>query len=391
VTTSASGPPNLSRPIVVAVMMLSLVKHQMGGTEVYARNLIRTLSEHADSKFHFVAVYGNDRHREAGPVLMAAPDDYLTEHVLASIPTGTSHLGKLRLWLATILHSRRIWKEIEHVAGAPIEIVLYPFTAVQPIPPKGMQTVTIIHDLQHRDLPKSFSLGQHIYRRLTYERSARRADAIITVSDFSRNSVIRELRVAPEVVHRIYPGVESSFRGNANYWQSRDSPSPRFLYYPARSLRHKNHQRLFAAVELVRIDFPDVTLCLTGSEAHLLGKLPSFVVHAGNVSSQEVQNFYRDCAGVVFPSTYEGFGFPALEALAIGAPLVLSTSGSLPEVAPSNAIFVDPYSVESIAAGIRLVLLQEHDPEKAREHARRFRWESTTSEILELLWRVKIR
>jgi glycosyltransferase involved in cell wall biosynthesis len=372
-------------------MMLTLVKHQMGGTEVYARNLIRTLAAQADSRFQFVAVYGSDRHREVGPVLLAAEDADITEHVLTFIPTGISHLAKLKLWLGTILRSRRIWKEVEGVAGAPIDIAVFPFSAIQPVPPKGVQTVTIIHDLQHRDLPKSFSLGQHIYRRLTYERSARRADAIITVSEFSRNSIIRELRVEPEVVHRIYPGVESSFRGNANYWQSRDSPSPRFLYYPARSLRHKNHQRLFAAVELVRLDFPDVTLCLTGSESHLLGKLPSFVVHAGNVSSQEVQNFYRDCAGVVFPSTYEGFGFPALEALAIGAPLVLSTSGSLPEVAPSNAIFVDPYSVESIAAGIRLVLMQEHDPEESREHARSFRWESTTSEILELLWRVKIR
>jgi glycosyltransferase involved in cell wall biosynthesis len=372
-------------------MMVTLVKHQMGGTEVYARNLIRSLAAQADSRFHFVAVYASDRHREAGPVLLAAEDDYITEHVLASVSTGISHIAKLTLWLGTILRSRRIWKEIEGVAGAPIEIALFPFTAVQPVPPKGVQTVTIIHDLQHRDLPKSFNLGQQIYRKLTYERSARRADAIITVSEFSRNSIIRELRVSPEMVHCIYPGIESSFRGDANNWQPQDNPSTRVLYYPARSLKHKNHQRLFAAVELVRIDFPDVTLCLTGSEAHLLGELPSFVRHAGNVSSKEVHDFYRDCAGVIFPSTYEGFGFPAIEALAVGAPLVLSTSGSLPEIAPSNAIFVDPYSVESIAAGIRLVLQKQHDPGEAREHARRFRWESTTSEILDLLWRVKIR
>lgn len=382
---SFSRSPQPQQPLTVAIMMLTLVKEQMGGTEVYARSLVQGLAERADPEFQFVAIYANNRLGQDGPVLLNARNNYLTEHVLARVHTGVSRGAKLRLWLKTLLHRRRIWRDIEKVAGRPIDMVLFPFSAVQPKPRRQMRTVTIIHDLQHRDLPQGFSRGQLFFRWWTYERAARFADAIITVSDFTKTSIIRILKVHPDLVHRIYPGLDKTYRGNSPLWQPGDHRTSGFLYYPARSLRHKNHSRLFEAVALVRQEFPNLTLRLSGSEAHLLGELPPFVQHEGNISGDEILALYQECAAVVFPSTYEGFGFPVLEALALGAPLVLSDQGSLPEVALANAFFVDPFSVESIAEGIRTALLTKHNPQQAREHAHTFTWEATIDRILATL------
>lgn len=353
----------------------------MGGTEVFTRNLLRELARVGDPRFAFVACYAQPRQRDTAPNLLETESDYLPEIVLNRVRSGSSRFDKFKLWMATAVRSRSIWNEIERKVGGNIDIALFPFTAIQPIPRRRMSTVPVIHDLQHRELRSAFSLGQKLYRWLTYERPVRAARAVIAVSDFTRDTVVRFLDARPEKVHRIYPGLDPSFFANVDSIREKNA----FLYYPARALPHKNHRRLFDAVALLRTEFPNLQLVLSGLDKHLLGELPEFVTHVGHVSLDETQRLYRECSAVVFPSLYEGFGFPALEALALGAPLVVAETGSLPEIVKSDAFLVDPLSVESIAAGIRAALGQDASSESARQRAQQFTWQATVEQTLELL------
>src|SRR5262249_29710006 len=150
----------------------------------------------------------------------------------------------------------------------------------------------------------------------------------------------------------------------------RRGPEPRedFLLYPARPWPHKNHARLFEAMRLL----PGLRLVLTGYE----GPVPDDVESLGRVPVDELASLYRRAAAGGFPSLYEGFGQPPLEAMACGCPVACSNAASLPEVVGDAARLFDPTSVEAIAAAVRDVLAAP-DEWSARGLARAaaFTWE----------------
>ncbi len=373
---------HLGRPIRVAVMMLTLASGRMGGTEVYAENLVENLRQRDDERFEFIVVRARQpkaarsardrRHADVGATKPKSAR--YTPLTLGFIVAGITHAQKLRAWVTTTALRRRVWNEIERAAGGSIDIAFYPFTAVQPKPPKSTKTVIVVHDLQHLDMPHAFTAAQRAYRRIAYEQPAKRSDAIITVSDFTSQSVQEHLGVDQAKIHRVYPGIDTElFQPGV-----RNSPPEPALYYPARGLPHKNHLRLFRAVERVRQQHPGLTLILSGTDEKSLHPLPDFVVHVGNITPQEIRDLYLGVTAVVFPSLYEGFGFPPLEALATGTPVVASRAGALPEILAEHAILVDQIDVDSIADGIEKALSQSR-------LARRT-WSSTHSAVAEFTW-----
>ena len=124
------------------------------------------------------------------------------------------------------------------------------------------------------------------------------------------------------------------------------------MLYPARGWKHKNHARLIDAMRLVRSRHPEMRLVLTGGGLDALGELPDWVDRRGLVSDEELRDLYRRAGVLAFPSLYEGFGLPPLEAMASGCPVAASDAGSLPEVVGRYAVLFDPLSPESIAGGI---------------------------------------
>ena len=387
------------RPIRVAVMMLTLASGRMGGTEVYAENLIKQLRKLNDDRFEFTVVRARQRDRpktssrrfvEPG----AETGDKLSHSgsvTLDFIGSGITHAQKIRAWLTTTVLRRRVWREIERVAGGPIDIAFYPFTAVQPKPPKSAKSVVVVHDLQHLDMPNAFTAAQRVYRRIAYERPARSCDAIVTVSDFTSRSVAEHLGVDQSKIHRVYPGIDTNlFKPGV-----RNSPPEPALYYPARGLPHKNHGRLFRAVERVRERHPGLTLILSGSDEQSLHPLPDFVVHVGNITPREVRDLYRGVTAVVFPSLYEGFGFPPLEALATGTQVIASRAGALPEVLADHAIMVDQTDVDSIADGIEKALSQRPLARRAKSSTSSavadFTWSKTAENVMQVFAQVESR
>jgi glycosyltransferase involved in cell wall biosynthesis len=228
-----------------------------------------------------------------------------------------------------------------------IDVVHFPLTV--PVPRLACPSLVTLHDLQHLDLPTLFSRTTRAYRKVMYERAASRADLVVTPSEFVRARVLERLDLEPERVVAIALGVD--------HVRFTPGPEPRepFLLYPARPWPHKNHERLLSAFALLRERRPELRLVLTGVGSERFTG-PEGVDGLGGVPAARLVELYRRASCLVFPSRYEGFGSPPLEAMACGAPVAAARAGSIPEVCGGAAVLFDPDDETAIAGGVEEAL-----------------------------------
>ena len=340
--------------IEVALSMLTLVPGSMGGSETYVKELTRQLA--TAQGVHATAYV---------PATAAGFSQGIDEYTIARVRSGGSSTQRLGALGSATLFAPGIRRVM---AGA--QVVPFPFTVPVPQPSRGQAFVQTLHDLQHLDLPQLFSRPELAYRRHFYEGAARRADAVITISEFAKQRMVELLGLAPEKIHVAHLAVDpAEFIAN---------PGPRdnFVLYPARGWQHKNHARLIEAMSIVRTHTPGMRLVLTGGGLDALGELPDWVDRKGLVSYADLKSLYRTAAVLAFPSLYEGFGLPPLEAMASGCPVAAADAGSIPEVCGDAAVLFNPLDVESIASGIIEAI--DRRVELAPKGARRiqhFKWE----------------
>ena len=228
---------------------------------------------------------------------------------------------------------------------------------------------TTVLDLQHEEHPEFFGRAELAYRRLVYGWTIRRSRIVITISHHAADAIVARYGLPPERVRVIHLGIDHE------RFRPLDEARPRepFLLYPARRWPHKNHERLFEAFAQLRRERPELRLVLTNYE----GPTPPGVEARGLVSRDELVDLYRRASALVFPSLYEGFGQPPLEAMACGCPVACSNVTSLPEVVGDAARLFDPLSPEAIAEAVEDVL---RDPdqwvERGLARARLFTWDA---------------
>jgi glycosyltransferase involved in cell wall biosynthesis len=253
-----------------------------------------------------------------------------------------------------------------HLDGA--KIVHYPLTIA--IPPARVPTVVTLYDLQHLDLPEMFPRVERAFRALAYHRSARSAARVVVSSTFVRDRAVAGLGLDPGHIRVIPFGIHHSRLAPG------DEQREPFLLYPARAWPHKNHDRLFQAFAFIRRARPELRLVLTGG-GHSASP-PEGVEVRGHVTPEELLSLYRRASALVFPSLYEGFGQPPLEAMACGCPVACSDAASLPEVCGDAARYFDPKDVDQIADAV-LEVLADPEPWRRRglERAAQFTWERT--------------
>ena len=193
----------------------------------------------------------------------------------------------------------------------------------------------------------------------------------MTISRHAAGTLVERLGLAEDRVRPIHLGIDHEVFRPGN------EPRGEFLLYPARRWPHKNHARLFEAFARLRRQNPGLELVLTSYD----GSVPEGVRALGHVDRNELVRLYRTAAALVFPSLYEGFGQPPLEAMACGCPVACSNVASLPEVVGDAARLFDPSSAEEIVAAVEDVLA-EPDPWRRRglERAAGFTWEKTARE-----------
>ncbi len=338
---------------MVGIALLTLVPGELGGSETYARELLRALARGGELDYRVllppVAPDG------AGGLPAEVATEYREARTipkrLAAMTLATARPGPLRARLA----------------GA--DVVHYPLTLR--VPTVRAPSVVSLLDLQHLDLPSLFSRSERAFRAIAWHRSVRGADRVITISEFVRDRAVELLGLDPARVHPIHLGID-----HERFKPAAGIEREGFLLYPARRWPHKNHERLFEAFALLRRERPELRLVLTGGGP--TGAVPEGVEVRGAVRTDELVALYRRAGALVFPSLYEGFGQPPVEAMACGCPVACSNVASLPEVVGDAARLFDPHDASAIAAAARDVL---DEPEtwspRGLERAKLFSWEAT--------------
>lgn len=252
--------------------------------------------------------------------------------------------------------------------------------------------VFTIHDLSHIFCPQNTSLAIKLYYATIMKRACNRAAKILTVSEFTRRQTIEWSGVSPEKVINVGCGVDAAYRPEGD---SYGLPFPYLLCVSNRK-RHKNEFRVVEAFAKAAID-PRVHLVFTGEPtADLTRRIEHLQVRAridfvGSVPESKLPALYRGASAMIFPSLYEGFALPVVEAMACGTPVVTSNVTAMPETAGEATLLVDPSSVRQIACAIQQVVsensLREQLREKGLARARQFSWAGTVSRVHALLGR----
>jgi glycosyltransferase involved in cell wall biosynthesis len=273
------------------------------------------------------------------------------------------------------------------------------------LPPAiGCRSVVTIHDCIHLMFPQYLpSKLAYVYAKASMWSATRKADRILTVSEASKRDILRFFDVKPEKVAVIHNAIDERFLAPADATRmdlvrQRYQLDHPFILYVGNIKPHKNVERLIDAFGRARTAGPDgLKLVIIGDE---LSRYPALrqAVHRHKLDKQvrflgfqpqeTLAAFYRLARAFVFPSLYEGFGLPPLEAMACGCPVVASRAASLPEVCGDAAYYIDPMDVHSIAEGMYKVLVDDelrHSlTEKGGERAKLFTWERTAQQTLKV-------
>jgi glycosyltransferase involved in cell wall biosynthesis len=350
------------------------------GIGTYVRNLLRCLSRLDQTTDYVVLCRGTDCDLvdDLGSNFRAVPE--------------SSPGYSIREQVTVPLDLRREAADLFH---AP-HYVLPPFTPCK--------SVVTIHDCIHLRFPQYLpNKLAYAYARGSLWLAAHRSNRIMTVSEASKRDILEYFRIPSEKIDVIYNGIDERFaqpppdedvvRVRDRY--QLDHP---FVLYAGNIKPHKNLERLIAAFHLFRRgEFENVRLVIIGDEISKYAtlrhavhrhKLHKYVRFFGFVPSTTLAILYRLASVFVFPSLYEGFGLPPLEAMASGTPVITSNVSSLPEVVGDAAVLIDPLKPEEIAQAMAKVLtdsaLREELRMRGLERARHFSWDRSVARVRQI-------
>jgi glycosyltransferase involved in cell wall biosynthesis len=263
--------------------------------------------------------------------------------------------------------------------------------------------VVTVHDVFAWSLPGYSSLlDRLIYRSWLPQVLKSRAGAVMTVSRQSQQDIVRFLGFPENKIHRIPYGVNPKFSQLPvtqvqKHLQDRFNLTSPYILYVGALTRRKNIERAVQAFSSLTPVYPDLRFVLAGprswAQTPLGGLIAELdiadkIILTGPLTDRDLPVLYNGSLAFIFPSLYEGFGLPVLEAMACGVPVVTSNVSSLPEVAGEAALLVDPLDVTAIAAAISRLI---DDPELRRElsqrgleRARQFTWDRTARETIQV-------
>lgn len=250
--------------------------------------------------------------------------------------------------------------------------------------------VFTIHDLGHIYCPENSSLAIKLYYATIMKRACHRAAKILTVSEFTRTQIVEWSGVSPDKVFNVGCGVDPAYQPEGDKYELPFS----YLLCVSNRKRHKNESRVleaFAKADIDRRMHLVFTASPTADLSRLIERLQlrERVNFVGLVPEAELPSLYRSAKALIFPSLYEGFALPVLEATACGIPVVTSNVAAMPEVAANAALLVDPTSVEDITKAVEQIACDDALCAQLRERglkrASQFSWINTVEKVRELL------
>jgi glycosyltransferase involved in cell wall biosynthesis len=361
----------------VGINLLWMVPGVVGGSETYATRLLRGLAERSTA-FDYTIF--------ALPQFADAHPDLAKTFKIAYAPV-TGHWRSFRIagensWLVAQCRRRNI--ALVHHAGGTVPAIRTP------------RPVLTIHDLQYLYYPEYFTRAKLKYLRVMVPRSAEAARLILTPSEFTRRTVIERLNIDPNFVvvvpHGISPHEHREHMTNVR--DEYDIRGPYFLY-PAITYPHKNHLVLVEAFAEVLESHRDTTLVLTGAKGSMEVRINSEISNLGisanvkrlgYIPSHHLDALYHEAVAMCFPSRFEGFGAPILEAMGRSCPVIAADATALPEVVADAGRLLSPDNADHWAQAMSDLLvdseLRSRMAKAGLERAREFSW-TTAADILE--------
>jgi glycosyltransferase involved in cell wall biosynthesis len=328
--------------VTIAVNLRPLYPGQIGGMESQVRVLLdRWIAKPSSQDIQWV-LFTNEANHDTFRHLSA---------------------GCRRILLPNTDYESFIFTQLAHIQP---DLYFCPFLTLEPLNPPCLSAISI-PDIQHEFFPDFFSAEVLNWRRSTYPTSAQRAACVITISEFSKRTLIEKLRIPPEKVFAIHLDADDIFRrpperDRLDQVRTKYDLQDDYIFYPANFWPHKNHETLFHAFADARYKLGRLSLILTGAKdsridilqalAEKLG-IQSVVRYVGYVPKEDLPYFYRGARALVFPSLFEGFGIPIVEAFCCDCPVICSNTTSCPEIAGEGALLIDPSNPHKISAAIQ--------------------------------------
>ena len=327
--------------------------YRAAGISRYIRNLIAHLARSEDVEK--LTVFAGDR------------------RAVAELGESERLRWSFSRWPTERASQRIAWEHLAlplAAARAGVEVLHSP-AHVAPLTWRGRSVLTV-HDLSFLLLPRIFGRANQLYLSALTRLSARRADAIIAVSENTRQDVIRLLGVSPQRVRVVHNGVEEVFRPlppeQVEAFRRQRGLGEHVILFIGTLEPRKNIGRLVEAYARLRQAGLPHQLVIGGARGWLFEEvfalvrrlgLEQHVSFPGFIPLEEEPLWYNAAEVFAYPSLYEGFGLPPLEAMACGVPVVSSKASSLPEVLGEAGVLVDPYNVDDLAAALERVLTDE--------------------------------
>lgn len=375
----------------VVLNLLEFNPGAMGGIETYIRNVLSRLAT-IDSSNSWTVVCN-----ESTAEYFAAIDSRIELKIIVNRRRSLPRLT--RSLIRNISGIDLLAKSIERLGA---DVVHNPLTNVRPLAFTRPSVLTF-YDMQHEYYPQLFSPRELSRRKAKYEKAVHLATRIIAISEHVKLSLVEKYGVAADKIDVVYLGCGAEYRmledsGRFAALKQKYRLDRPFMYYPAATWPHKNHRNLLAALRILKEQSSfDGDLVLTGiamqahselmAEIERLG-LTDRVKVLGYLPDEDLPCLYNMARLLVFPSLFEGFGIPLVEAMACGCPVVCSGVTSIPEVIGDAGLLFDPQSPADIAEKVLMVWnspeIRAGMKDKGFERAKLFNWDDTARKTLDV-------
>jgi len=259
------------------------------------------------------------------------------------------------------------------------------------------KTIVVIHGLEYEFCQGAYSFWEKLYMRFFIKRSVKRTSKVIAVSKNTKQDLINLYKVNSQKIQVVYEGIAENFYAPVDNSQS-VSEDP-YLLFLGRIEERKNVTGIIRAFEIIKEKYHlPHKLFLVGKPGYGYqaiekkiknSKFKDEIFEAGYVSDKEKESFLEQADVFLFPTFYEGFGLPILEAQSLGVPVITSDNSSMPEVAGDGGVLVDPNNHKAIAEAVNRLFLDKNFRNdiirKGYENTKRFSWEKCAEEISKII------